>query len=812
MTAAGGSALSARSTGPRDVVDPLQAMLRHKMAQSRRPTSLAAAARTEPGVDTVLPDAGQVAVLDDSEGVAIPGGFDLDQKAVEFRPVGGNASQYTFALGASQFDSAAQASGTAVTLGDDDFKEVPLPFSFPFYGQRYNSLFIGSDGHIVFGVPEGPDIISLPRDFARMVVGPPRLAVLFTDLDPSQSGSLINFSSSAARFVVTWKNAPLYSDTPGPLVARQNFQAALFPDGRIVFSYNGVDVSSVPEVPVGLAPGGATNINQVDFVRFSEGSTATFSVAIVDDFSSTPQFDIFAVPIKFYRNHDDSYDFLVIYDTSDRTSAACNGSACSCALAIRNSVRGIGDRITSLGLEEFDATGQVGSAGRLQNLLYMGPLSRFPSDPNQLLAPAAGCGPYSALSVLAHESGHRFLAYPRFVDPATGKPSTDLLSTLDLAHWSFYFNAEASFVQGNQILDHGQGVSPRFETKQVVQHYSALDQYLMGLLSPDNVPTTFLVRQPSIDFLTSHIPQSGLLFDGTRLDITVPMIVAAEGKRAPDYTLSPKQFRFAFVYLTPAGATPSAADLSKMDAIRSSWENYFAAATNNLARADTKLVKQLQLSVWPASGIIQGGAINASVTLGAPATAAVTVTLAASNGSIGVPGSVTIPAGSRSAQFSITGNSPGPAQLTAQGPDSSYETSVASLQVRAGMTGLTLERLSTEGIAVGLILPADQVIVSAGPFSGPAGNILNEDLVFRVRDESFLPYPGLALTASVSGAGSITPSSPITDAQGRVHLTWTLDTNPGLNTLTVTLNGQPSASAKVQALGAVHVPRFRDTQ
>src|SRR5262249_31941924 len=142
--------------------------------------------------------------------------------------------------------------------------------------------------------------------------------------------------------------------------------------------------------------------------------------------------------------------------------------------------------------------------------------------------------------------------------------------------------------------------------------------------------------------------------DGTRLDITVPMIVQAEGPRAPDLSVAQKRFRFAFALLLPAGSTPSAADITKLDRFRTAWETYFASATNDRAQAETKLVKQLQLSVWPAAGLIQGRTATATVTLGAPAGAPVTVNLSASTGAISVPSSVTVAAGSRAADFTIT--------------------------------------------------------------------------------------------------------------------------------------------------------------
>jgi hypothetical protein len=791
--------LSAAAAAPlrRHVLDPFREILRHQGLQAQRATRQAA--ESDQDVQAVLPDQGHIAIVDESGGVAVPGGFDLDQKTLAFSPAGTNASAYTFSVSGSRFDSSAPASATALQLGDDDARQVPLPFSFPFYGVRYSSLFIGSDGHITFKAAEAS---SDPRDFVRFAVGPPRLAPLFADLDPSQPNAAVSYASSASRFLVTWKNVPLYSDTPGPSVARQTFQAAIFPDGRIEFSYNGINVSAADVVTVGIAPGGATRIDQLTFVSYTSGSTATFTTAIVQEFANTPQFDATAIPGKFYKNHEDAYDFLIIFDTATRSDV----NACAFALPIRNWVHGLGLRVTSGTAisEEFDAGRAFGSASRLQNLVYMGPLSRYPADPNQLLTPGTICGNNSVMSIMGQEVGHRFLAYPRFIDPATNKPSRELLGR-DFQHWSFYFNSDASVVEGNQIVDHGAGVSPRFETKEVVARYSRLDQYMMGLRAPEDVPATFLVRQPSIDFPAAHGPQPGVLFDGTRLDITLPMIIAAEGPRAPNYTVSPKQFRMAFLLIEPVGATPDPADIAKLDRYRTAWESFFAAATENTAATVTSLVKQVQLSVWPASGIVQGQTIPATVTLGAAAAAPVTITLATTGAAVTVPASVTIPAGSRSAQFPITGSAAGTVDLTAQGPDASYERARATILVRPSAAGLVIEQLDAAELAGALIVPVSNAILTGG-----LGANADQWLVFRVRDENFLPYPGLKLTAAASGAGSISPSTLVTDRYGRVQFNWKLDSNPGINTLTVSLDGHPEVSARSQALGIPEPVRRRD--
>ncbi len=796
---------------------PIDEILWHRQNQARQP-ALAASGADSGRVLGLLPDAGNVAVMDESDGVVVAATqFDIDLRTLEFQASGADAAQYTYAIREQRFDAEAVSAGTRLGLGDDEAARVALAFSFPFFGRRHTAVFVHSDGNLTFVEPDA----TLTRDVQRLVAGPPRIAPFFTDLDPSQPGATISFLSTASRFLVTWSNIPFWSRTPGPQIPRQTLQAALFPDGRIEFSYRGIILTAATTdgAIVGIAPGSGA-VDQVSMVDFSAPPSATPQrAAVAEEFSTQPRFDVQALTSKFYRNHENTYDFLVIFDAVDR-----NFGVCGISLGVRNAVRGIGLGVTNAFIEEFDFSSDFGSPGRLQNFIYMGPLGQFPASPAEVMGRRSLCGPNSTLSVLGREAGHRFLARALFVDPATGRPSNELLGR-DFENWNFYLNTDASIMEGHQIEDKGAGVSPRFETKEIIQRFSALDQYLMGLRAPEEVPATFLVRNPSIastEFSRSSFPQSGLFFDGTRVDVTVQMIQAAEGRRAPDHTVAQRNFRVAFLYLIPAGTNPTPADVAKIERIRTEFEAYFRRATGDRAEAEARLVKQLQLSVSPAAGVLAGRAATASVTLGAPAAAPVTVNLTASDAGISVPGSVTIPAGQRTVAFSITGNSAGVTQLTARGPDDSYETARASIQVRGDGAALRLEDLWNEGLTAGLVWTRQELLtflalsldVGLPPpetsFNGQAGQTINQELIFRLRDTNFVPYPGARIEALASGTGSVAGSNLVTDARGWVRIAWKLDANPGPNTLTIRLADQPEVTGTVRAVGLPTPSRHRD--
>ena len=71
-------------------------------------------------------------------------------------------------------------------LGDDDYVEVNLPFSFEFCGISYTSVFVNSNGSVSFG--EGD--LDFSESVPEFLEGPPRIALLWDDLNPSAAGSI----------------------------------------------------------------------------------------------------------------------------------------------------------------------------------------------------------------------------------------------------------------------------------------------------------------------------------------------------------------------------------------------------------------------------------------------------------------------------------------------------------------------------------------------------------------------------------------------------------------------------------------------
>src|SRR5206468_5017746 len=91
---------------------------------------------------------------------------------------------------------------------------------------------------------------STDRSLGRIVAGPPRIAGLFDDLNPSQTPKAITLTSDPTRLIVSWQQVPEWADFgDGPA---ETFQIRLYPDGSIQFAYSGVIPSTAV---VGISPG-----------------------------------------------------------------------------------------------------------------------------------------------------------------------------------------------------------------------------------------------------------------------------------------------------------------------------------------------------------------------------------------------------------------------------------------------------------------------------------------------------------------------------------------------------------------------------
>ncbi len=417
-------------------------------------------------------------------------------------------------------------------------------------------MFINSDGNMTF---EEADALSTTRGFARLLGGPPRVAPFFADLDPSTGGRVF-VDAAADAFTVTWCGVRGFDSTQTTTV-----QASLFANGAIDVKF-GPEVT-LTEALVAVSPGRGSAFTPVDLSATSRLSGGAGAVG--ERFAEDAELDTAQTARRFFASHADRFDQLLFFtDTTVVTDAFAFEST------ISNAIRGIGADIVN-------QSADFGSGGTLESILVMDRAAKYGDDPSAKIL-----GENSALSILGQESGHRWLAQLQFNQ---GSGNSDALLGRQRAHWSFFMDSDASVMEGNDIEDQGGG---NFRTIAAVERYSLLDQYAMGLVRASDVPPVFYVESP-INVTPSagreSAPRVGVTFTGTRRDVSLADIIRAMGERQPSADAATRLHRQAWVYVITRGSTPSPADLTRLERLRSEFEQYFRRATDNRMTMTTTL-------------------------------------------------------------------------------------------------------------------------------------------------------------------------------------------------------------------------------
>jgi subtilisin family serine protease len=132
--------------------------------------------------------------------------------------------------------------GTHISLRDDDYEQIDIDGEqIDFYGRRYGTIFVGSNGYITFVSGDSQRLESLENHFDL-----PRISALFDDLDPSAGGT-VSWKQLDDRVVVTFENVPEFS-----LSNANSFQVEMFYNGKIRITY--LDIAANDGL-VGLSEG-----------------------------------------------------------------------------------------------------------------------------------------------------------------------------------------------------------------------------------------------------------------------------------------------------------------------------------------------------------------------------------------------------------------------------------------------------------------------------------------------------------------------------------------------------------------------------
>ena len=189
------------------------------------------------------------------------------------------------------------------------------------------------------------------------------------------------------------------------------------------------------------------------------------------------------------------------------------------------------------------------------------------------------------ISQIAHEMGHRWAA---FVSAKVGGETIPLGPT----HWARGLQArvpfpyqrptEASIMGGGVWHDNFDQTYTQLDDDYYVPAtgWSYLDLYLMGLISPAEVPDFFILRS----LVPAGKDANGRpIFQADRTRVTIEDVIAAEGLRSPGVDKSQRHFNTGMVIVVQHGAKPSSELIERANGIRKQWIDYFSITTGRRA-------------------------------------------------------------------------------------------------------------------------------------------------------------------------------------------------------------------------------------
>ncbi len=152
-------------------------------------------------------------------------------------------------------------------------------------------------------------------------------------------------------------------------------------------------------------------------------------------------------------------------------------------------------------------------------------------------------------------------------------------------YWSYFLQTQGSVLGGNMFDTHlGPGEFSALTNNRIL---SPLDLYLMGLVPPEDVDELYYITGASKHNKTDPPDPGGSYFTGTQVDFTMSDVTAANG--TVDMNSAQTDFRCAFILVTPEGSSANAGDLSKLESLRTAFEQWFVNQTDGLATMDCSL-------------------------------------------------------------------------------------------------------------------------------------------------------------------------------------------------------------------------------
>jgi hypothetical protein len=530
-------------------------------------------------------DTSNVLVVEDDGRILAPADpLPLSGRRLSFAPT--DAAGYATQLGPSR---GLLRRGTRIDFqgNPDGVVRVVLKTPFSYFGTQYSEVYVHAQGALSFGepIPGGPRADKSGALLSGILGGPPVVAALWNELqvptrDPAR-GVFVDQTESA--LTVTWYQVP----SVRPAGQTNTFRVTLSTNGTIDLDYGAMGTRWGI---VGLSPGlGRDGVHVVDFASAPAVAPHTATLAWYRDL---PLLNEIALARKVFERLPDRFQFLTAF-----TTQPVDGPSPVWSTTVQNADRGIG-------MPVFDHSALFGSK-TLEHVVVMNDVDFYADDPHQSPLVSSYAYAPSTLAVLAHEVGHRWLAYAGGIDE--GLAGAD-------GHWSYGLDSGASFLGGNALRANSDG---SFTSVASMSTYGPLDRYLMGFSAPAEVGPFFMVddahdfspaRTPGGELIgpDSH-PEAGVTFHGTRRDVTIDDVIEHTGTREPDATRARTTFRMATVLVVPAGEQADDAQLAKVERIRRAFGPFFRVATGDRARMHTWLPANATARQVPADPVLLSG-------------------------------------------------------------------------------------------------------------------------------------------------------------------------------------------------------------
>ena len=327
-------------------------------------------------------------------------------------------------------------------------------------------------------------------------------------------------------------------------------------------------LGAIDEITDKAAPGAALAADvDVNHIAVLED---TGTLVVFDNPSQTWITNTSAIQSRYFGSHAAGPTYLCIFTASTFAQDVQPEGGFAFEQNMSNNVQGINLIIFNIGQT-------------LRSRLNMNDLGEYGLDPSEELP--GFLGTFSGVDVLGQEAAHMVGAFVQ-------ADNADILGRSD-AHWSFFLETYGSVNEGNGWTN----ISGNdWRTTDSGTGYSQLDNYLYGLLHPDdftdpmyvlNSPVPNLVATQNGDATT---PAVGVNVRSTsQTTVTVQNVINQNGARVPDANSAPHSFIMQFILVVPQGTTIAAHDMEKIDDFRVQWQEFFSVETAGVGTMVTEV-------------------------------------------------------------------------------------------------------------------------------------------------------------------------------------------------------------------------------